>query len=40
MTKQASIVVLASGYGSNLQAILNQIEDGRLNVTLTAVISD
>ncbi len=35
-----SIVVLASGYGSNLQAIIDAINSNRLAATLAAVISD
>ena len=34
------IAVLASGRGSNLQAILDAIEDGRLRAQLTGVFSD
>jgi len=34
------IVVLVSGRGSNLQAILDAIEDGRLDAEVAAVISD
>ncbi|MEW6660994.1 MAG: phosphoribosylglycinamide formyltransferase [Bacillota bacterium] len=34
------IGVLASGRGSNLQAIIDAIEEGRLHVTLRVVISD
>ena len=35
-----SLVVLISGRGSNLQAILDAIRDGRLNADLRAVISN
>ncbi len=35
-----SLVVLISGRGSNLQAILDAIRDGRLNAELRAVISN
>ena len=35
-----SLVVLISGNGSNLQAIINQIESGRLNARIAAVISN
>jgi len=35
-----NIVVLASGYGSNLQAIIDAINSNRLPARLTAVISD
>ncbi len=35
-----SLVVLISGRGSNLQAILDAIRDGRLNADLCAVISN
>jgi phosphoribosylglycinamide formyltransferase-1 len=34
------LVVLASGRGSNLQAILQAIEEGRLDATVAAVFSD
>lgn len=34
------LVVLASGEGTNLQAILDAIEDGRLHAEVLAVISD
>jgi phosphoribosylglycinamide formyltransferase-1 len=36
----ARIVVLASGSGTNLQAILNEIATGKLNVDIIAVVSD
>lgn len=35
-----NLVVLISGNGSNLQAIINQIEAGKLNARITAVISN
>lgn len=35
-----NIVVLASGYGSNLQSIIDAINSNRLSARLTAVISD
>ncbi len=35
-----SLVVLISGSGSNLQAIIDSIEDGRLNAEIRAVISN
>ncbi len=35
-----NIVVLASGYGSNLQAIIDAINSNRLSAKLTAVVSD
>ncbi len=35
-----NIIVLASGYGSNLQAIIDAINSDRLSARLTAVISD
>jgi phosphoribosylglycinamide formyltransferase-1 len=34
------VVVLASGSGTNLQAILDQIEAGKLDIQLIAVVSD
>lgn len=34
------LVVLASGGGSNLQAVLDACADGRLNATVVAVLSD
>ncbi|MEI7617537.1 MAG: phosphoribosylglycinamide formyltransferase [Actinomycetota bacterium] len=36
----ARIVVLASGNGSNLQALLDASADGRLNVNIVAVVSN
>jgi phosphoribosylglycinamide formyltransferase-1 len=36
----ARIVVLASGSGTNLQAILNQVATGKLNANIVAVVSD
>jgi phosphoribosylglycinamide formyltransferase-1 len=38
--RPARIAVLASGRGSNLQAILDAIDDGRLHATLAGVFSD
>lgn len=35
-----NVIVLVSGNGSNLQAIIDQIRQGKLHVTLRAVISD
>ncbi len=35
-----NVIVLISGNGSNLQAIIDQIQQGKLPVTLRAVISD
>lgn len=40
MTKQASIVVLISGHGSNLQAILDSCQQGDINGKITAVVSN
>ncbi len=40
MTKQASIVVLISGHGSNLQAILDSCQRGDINGKITAVVSN
>ncbi|QUM75418.1 phosphoribosylglycinamide formyltransferase [Moritella sp. 24] len=40
MSKQASIVVLISGNGSNLQTILDQCEQGTINGKVTAVFSN
>lgn len=40
MSKQASIVVLVSGNGSNLQTILDQCEQGSINGKVTAVFSN
>ena len=34
------LVVLASGNGSNLQAIIDACADGRLPATVAAVVSD
>ena len=36
----ARIVVLISGQGSNLQSIINAVNDGKINGTLSAVISN
>lgn len=38
--KKAALVVLVSGHGSNLQAILDAIRDGRLPAEVRAVISN
>lgn len=38
--KSLSLVVLISGCGSNLQAIIDAIESGELNATIKAVISN
>ena len=38
--QRTRIVVLASGKGSNLQAIIDQIKTGSLNVEIAAVVSD
>jgi len=38
--KKCKIVVLISGFGSNLQAIINQTKSGRLPVEIKAVISN
>lgn len=38
--KKASLVVLISGSGSNLQAIINAIKDQQLNAEIKAVISN
>ena len=35
-----NVIVLISGNGSNLQAIIDEIHQGKLDVTLSAVISD
>jgi len=41
MSKQAlKLVVLISGSGSNLQAIIDNIENNKLNATISAVISN
>lgn len=40
MSKQASIVVLISGNGSNLQTILDKCEQGIINGKVTAVFSN
>ena len=37
---QFKIIVLISGNGSNLQAIIDEIQQGKLNVSICAVISD
>lgn len=38
--KPIRLLVLLSGKGSNLQAIIKAIENGQLNATITAVLSD
>ncbi len=38
--KKLNLVVLASGGGTNLQAIIDHIEDGKLNAQIKAVISN
>ena len=38
--KRKNIAVLVSGSGTNLQAIINQIKDGRLRCNLSVVISN
>ena len=38
--QHTKIVVLTSGKGSNLQAIIDQIKAGSLNVEIAAVLSD
>ena len=40
MSKQFSLVVLISGSGSNLQAIMDQIDAGNINASISAVISN
>ena len=40
MRDKARLVVLASGYGSNLGAVLNACSDQQLNAEVVAVISD
>ncbi len=40
MSKPYSIVVLISGSGSNLQAIMDQIDSGKINAKISAVISN
>lgn len=39
-SRRARLVVLVSGRGTNLQAIIDEIEAGKLNATIEAVISD
>lgn len=39
-TAQKSIVVLISGGGTNLQAIIDAVADGRINANIAAVISN
>ena len=39
-TNRKSIVVLISGSGTNLQAIIDAVADGRINATIAAVISN
>lgn len=40
MTSSMTLAILISGNGSNLQAIIDAIESGRLNAEITAVVSD
>ena len=40
MSKPLSLVVLISGHGSNLQSIIDSIEQGRVNAEIKAVISN
>jgi len=40
MTTAIKLVVLISGNGSNLQAIIDEIENGQLNAIITCVISN
>ena len=40
MSRKAKLVVLASGSGTNLQAIIDACSDGRLNAEVRAVVSD
>ncbi len=40
MSRPLRIVVLASGFGSNLQVIVDSIKAGKLRATVVAVISD
>lgn len=40
MTRIARLVVLVSGYGSNLQALIDACEDGRLPARIVAVVSN
>ena len=40
MTSRMTLAILISGNGSNLQAIIDTIESGRLNAEITAVVSD
>ena len=40
MTSSMTLAILISGNGSNLQAIIDAIESGRLNADITAVVSD
>ena len=40
MSANFNIVILLSGFGSNLQAIMDAVSTGKLNVTISAVISD
>ncbi len=40
MTSPIKLVVLISGNGSNLQAIIDEIESGQLNATIECVISN
>ncbi|MBI1977088.1 MAG: phosphoribosylglycinamide formyltransferase [Candidatus Omnitrophica bacterium] len=40
MLSQARLAVLCSGFGSNLQAIIDAVRSGRLSVQIASVISD
>jgi phosphoribosylglycinamide formyltransferase (EC 2.1.2.2) len=40
MNKKLKLGVLASGNGSNLQAIVDRINEGRLNAKVEVVVSD
>ena len=40
MSNRANLVVLASGSGTNLQAIIDACKNGSLNAEVTAVVSD
>lgn len=40
MTQKAHLIVLASGYGSNLQTILDACNENKLNAEVVAILSD